>query len=343
MSCSKCTEKSPTLFEILLTMRSPAIVVREVGGPDVLVYEQIEIPAPPPGQVQIRQAVMGVNYIDTYLRKGLYKADPPFTPGDEGSGVVTTLGEGVTGFEVGERVAYCSAPLCGYSEIRNVPATQLISVPADVSAELSGATLVRGLTVEYLLYRLYPLAAGETILVQAAAGSLGLLLCQWAKHIGATVIGTAGSAAKAELAARHGCDHTIEYRSEDFVERVKDITHGKLVDVVYDSVGKDTFARSIECLRPRGMMVSYGNASGKPDPLDLGALAARSLFITRPTLYTYCLNHDEMLTGAQHYFALVADGTLKVPKAQPFALREAAAAHRALEDRNVIEMPYLVP
>ena len=321
---------------------SPTIVIHEVGDPDVLSYEEVTVPAPGAGEAQIRHAVMGVNFIDTYFRKGLYPADLPFTPGDEGSGVITALGDGVTDFKVGDRVAY-GAAVGAYSVVRNIAAQRLIPVPDNTSDELSGSTLTRGLTVEYLLCRLYALAAGETILVQAAAGSLGLILCQWARHIGATIVGTAGSVEKAELAAQAGCDHTILYRDEDFVARVKEITNGKLVDVVYDSVGKDTFSRSLQCLRPRGMMVSYGNASGKPDPLDMGALASGSLFLTRPTLYTYSLIRGEMLIGAKRYFDLADQGVLTIPNGKAFALSDAAAAHRALEDRSFVETPYLIP
>jgi NADPH2:quinone reductase len=325
-------------------MKVKAIVIRQHGGPEVLTYEDVEVGEPGPGEVRIRHTAIGVNFIDSYKRAGLYPVEFPAIIGDEGVGVVEAVGAGVTEFRLGDRVGYGAIHGGAYAERRLGAACDLIGIPDGIDDEVAAASVLRGLTCEYLVRRLYPLKRGETVLVHAAAGGLGLILCQWCKHIGATVIGTVSSEAKAEVARTHGCDHPILYTEVDFADMVKAITGGKLCDVVYDSVGKDTFMKSLDCVRPRGMMVSFGNASGKPDPFDVLELSKRgSLFLTRPTLYAYTRDRGELVAAAAAYFDLVRSGAIKVTIGNRFPLRDAGAAHRALTDRSRTGAPILIP
>lgn len=313
-----------------------AIVVHETGGPEVLSWQEREVPSPGAGEVTVAHKAVGLNFIDVYFRTGLYPAPGglPFVPGNEGAGVVTALGEGVKGLKEGDRVAY-AGPIGAYAETRNIAADRLVKVPDGISDEQAAAIMLAGMTVWYLLRRTFRVEKGNTILVHAAAGGVGLIAGQWASHIGATVIGTAGSAEKAELAKANGYDHVINYRTEDFVERVREITGGKLCDVVYDSVGKDTFPGSLDCIRPLGMWVSFGQSSGALPPVNLALLSQKgSLFATRPTLFTYIAERAELETAAGELFDLVGSGVIKVRVGQTFPLSDAAGAHRALEARK---------
>ncbi|MES2325717.1 MAG: quinone oxidoreductase [Pseudomonadota bacterium] len=311
-----------------------AIRVHEVGGPEVLKWEQVEVGEPGPGQVRLRQEAAGLNFIDVYHRTGLYPQLLPFTPGVEGAGIVEAVGPDVTDVTIGDRVAY-AGPVGGYAEVRLIDADRLVKLPDAIPSEQAAAAMLQGMTVHMLLRRVYPVKAGDTILIHAAAGGVGLIACQWAKALGATVIGTVGSDDKAELARAHGCDHPIVYTRKDFVAEVQRITGGKKLPVVYDSIGKDTFLRSIDCLAPRGMMVSFGNASGPPEPIAPGVLAQKgSLFLTRPTLFNYIATRPELEQAASELFAMLASGKVKVEVKQRFALADAAEAHRALEGRK---------
>ena len=311
-----------------------AIRVHEAGGPEVLQWQEVEVGAPGPGQVRLRQEAAGLNFIDVYHRTGLYKQEYPFTPGVEGAGVIETIGPDVANLSVGDRVAY-GGPIGGYAEVRLIPADRLVKLPDAISFEQAAAMMLQGMTAEMLLRRVHEVRAGETILVHAAAGGVGLILCQWAKALGATVIGTVGSDEKAELARAHGCDHPIVYTRQDFVAEVARITGGDKVPVVYDGVGRDTFMKSLDCLARRGLMVSFGNASGPVDPFPATILAQKgSLFLTRPTLYDYTLAPDELQQAARALFAVVESGKVKIEVKQRFPLRDAADAHRALESRK---------
>ena len=315
---------------------SHAIRIHQNGGPDVLHWEAIDVPAPGPGEVRLRQTAVGLNYIDVYFRTGLYAAPGfPFTPGLEGAGVVEATGEGVSSLQVGDRVAYASAPIGAYAEVRLMPADRLVKVPDGISDQQAAAMMLQGMTTQYLVRRTYKVQAGETILVHAAAGGVGLMLCQWAKHLGATVIGTVSSEEKAALARANGCDHPIIYTREDFQSRVMEITNGQKVPVVYDSVGVDTFAKSLDCLAPLGMMVLFGQASGPVPPFELGTLAAKgSLFITRPTLFSYTAKREDLVSTANELFDVVGRGVVKIAVNQTYALADAAQAHRDLEARK---------
>jgi NADPH2:quinone reductase len=311
-----------------------AIRVHETGGPEVLKWEEVEISDPGPGQIRIRQEAAGLNYIDVYHRTGLYPQELPFTPGVEGAGVVEALGPGVTNVQVGDRVAY-GGPVGGYAERRLIPAERVVELPDAISSEQAAAMMLQGMTAEMLVKRVYPVKSGDTILVHAAAGGVGLILCQWAKALGATVIGTVSTDEKAELARAHGCDHPIIYTRQDFVAEVDRITDGARVAVVYDGVGKDTFMKSLDCLKRRGMMASFGNASGPVDPFDALLLARKgSLFLTRPTLYDYTLDPADLQQSARELFEVVASGKVQIEIGQRFALEDAAEAHRALEARK---------
>jgi len=311
-----------------------AIRVHEYGGPEVLRWEAIDIGEPGPGQIRLRQEAAGLNFIDVYHRTGLYPQAMPFTPGVEGAGVTEAVGPDVDHLRVGDRVAY-GGPVGGYADVRLVDATKVVKLPDAISSEDAAAMMLQGMTAEMLLRQVFPVKPGDTILIHAAAGGVGLIVCQWAKALGATVIGTVGSDEKAELARAHGCDHPIVYTRQDFVAEVKRITDGAKLPVVYDSVGKDTFLKSLDCLRPRGMMVSFGNASGAPDPIPPNLLAQKgSLFLTRPTLYNYTSTRDELQASADALFGIVESGKVKVEVKQRFALRDAAEAHRALEARQ---------
>ena len=313
-----------------------AIRIHQTGGPEVLRWEAIEVPAPGVGEVLLRQTAVGLNYIDVYFRTGLYAAPTmPFIPGLEGAGVVEAVGPEVTSLAVGDRVAYASAPIGAYAEARVMPADRLVKIPDGISDEQAAAMMLQGMTTQYLVRRTYKIQPGDTILVHAAAGGVGLMLCQWAKHLGATVIGTVGSEEKAALARANGCDYPVIYTREDFQARVLEITNGQKVPVVYDSVGVDTFAKSLDCLAPLGMMVLFGQASGPVPPFELGTLAAKgSLFITRPTLFSYTAKREDLVTTAQDLFDVVGKGVVKIAVNQTYPLAEAAQAQRDLEARK---------
>lgn len=311
-----------------------AIRVHQTGGPEVLQWEEIEVGQPGPGQVRLRQEAAGLNYIDVYHRTGLYPQELPFVPGVEGAGVVTAVGSGVTDLTAGDRVAY-GGPIGGYAEERLIDADRLVKLPDEIPFETAAAMMLQGMTAHMLLRSVYSVKAGETILVHAAAGGVGLILCQWANALGATVIGTVSTDEKAELARAHGCRHPIVYTRQDFVEEVSRITGGAKLPVVYDSVGKDTFFKSLDCLRPRGLMVSYGNSSGAPPPFETAILAFKgSLYLTRPTLFHYLAAREDLERAAHDLFDVVASGKVKIEIKQRFALKDAAEAHRALEARK---------
>jgi len=322
-----------------------AIRFHRPGGPEVLVWDEVEVGAPASGQVRLRQTAVGLNYIDVYHRTGAYPvAAMPSGIGLEGAGVVDEVGAGVAELKAGDRVAYASPPIGAYAEARLMPADRLVKLPAGISDRVAAAMMLQGMTAQYLIRRTHRVVAGETILMHAAAGGVGLILCQWAKHLGATVIGTAGSEEKAALARAHGCDHVILYRREDVAKRVRELTGGAGVPVVYDGVGKDTFAASLDCLAPLGLMASFGSASGPVPPFDMGVLAAKgSLFLTRPTLMTYMAKREDLLASAQELFDVVAKGAVKIEINQTFPLRDAAAAHRALEARQTTGSTVLLP
>ncbi len=321
-----------------------AIRFARVGGPEVLQWEAVDLAAPGAGEVRVRQHAVGLNYIDTYHRSGLYPVNLPSGIGLEGAGVVEAVGEGVTEVGVGDRVAYAGGPLGAYAEARNMPADRLVKLPEALSFEQGAAMMLQGLTAQYLLRRTYRVQAGDTILIHAAAGGVGLIVCQWAKALGATVIGTVGSDEKAATARAHGCDHPIVYTREDFVERVREITGGEGVPVVYDSIGKDTFMKSLSCLRPLGTMVLFGAASGPVEPFDIGLLAKMgSLFLTRPTLFTYTAKRADLVAMAEELFDVVASGKVKLEINQRYPLKDAAQAHRDLEARKTTGSTILLP
>ena len=322
-----------------------AIRIHQTGGPEVMRWEDVEVGAPGPGEIRIRHEAVGLNYIDVYFRTGLYPAPSlPFSPGLEGAGVVEAIGEDVESLVVGDHVAYAAPPVGAYAQVRLMPAEKVVKVPDGIDSRQAAAMMLQGMTVEYLLRRTYPVRSGDTVLLHAAAGGVGLIACQWAKHLGATVIGTVGSDEKAELARAHGCDHPIVYTRESFTERVREITGGAGVPVVYDAVGRDTFEGSLDCLRPRGMLVSFGQSSGKIDPFDVGILSAKgSLYVTRPTLMTYTASRAELESSAQALFDVVGSGAVRVTVNQTFPLAEAASAHRALEARQTTGSTVLLP
>src|SRR5947209_9204707 len=311
-----------------------AIRIHQTGGPEVLQWEAVDVGEPGPGQVRLRQEAAGLNFIDVYHRTGLYPQQLPFTPGVEGAGVVEAVGPGVTDVNESDRVAY-AGPVGGYAEVRLIPADRLVKLPDAITSELAAGMMLQGLTAEMLVRRVYPVQSGETILVHAAAGGVGLILCQWAKALGATVIGTVGSDEKAELARAHGCDTPIVYTRHDFVAQVVRITNGDKVPVVYDGVGRDTFMKSLDCLRRRGLMVSFGNASGPVEPFPATLLAQKgSLFLTRPTLYDYVVAREDLEEAANALFEMVTSSKIKIEIKQRFALKDATEAHRALEARK---------
>ncbi|MEO8383895.1 MAG: quinone oxidoreductase [Betaproteobacteria bacterium] len=321
-----------------------AIRIHEHGGPEVMKWEAIDLGNPSEKELRVRHTAVGLNYIDTYHRTGLYKIPLPSVIGREGAGVVEAVGTGVTDVKVGDRVAYASAPIGSYAEARLIAADRVVKIPNGVSDQQAASMMLKGMTAQYLIRRTHVVKPGDTILFHAAAGGVGLILCQWAKHLGATVIGTVGSAEKGELAKANGCDHVINYRSEDFVARVAEITGGKKCAVVYDGVGKDTFMKSLDCVRPRGLVALFGNASGKVEPLDLGLLAAKgSLFVTRPTLDTHVASREELLATANDLFDVVARGIVKIEVNQTYALKDAAQAHRDLEARRTTGSTVLIP
>jgi NADPH2:quinone reductase len=322
-----------------------AIRLYENGGPEVLKWEEVALGDPGPGEVRVRHGAVGLNFIDVYFRTGLYPL--PQVPGGiglEGAGVIEALGDGVQGFAEGDRVAYAGPPPGAYAEARIMPAAKLVKIPAAISDQQAAAMMLQGMTVQYLIRRTYRVQAGDTVLFQAAAGGVGLIACQWLKHLGATVIGTVGSEEKAELARAHGCDHTILYRSENFVERVREITGGAGVPVAYDSVGKDTFEGSLDCLSPMGTMVLFGAASGPVPPIDPMVLLQKgSLFLTRPTLMTYTAKRSDLEASAAELFDVVGSGAVKIEVNQTYPLAEAAQAHTDLEARKTTGSTVLLP
>jgi len=322
-----------------------AIRVHEHGGPEQMRFETVEPPHPGPGEALVRHTVIGVNYIDVYFRTGLYQPPGlPFTPGMEGAGVIEAVGEGVRDVAVGDRVAYAAPPPGSYAEQRVIAADRLVPLPEAISDEQAAGMMLKGMTAQYLLRRAYRVQAGDAVLIHAAAGGVGLIACQWARHLGATVIGTVGSEEKAELARAHGCEHPIRYRDEDFVARVSEITDGAGVAAVYDSVGRDTFERSLDCLRRRGTLVSFGQSSGPVPPFDVGVLAKKgSLFLTRPTLFHYTGERSELLATARELFEVVSEGTVRIEVNERFPLAEASAAHQALEGRRTTGSTVLLP
>lgn len=313
-----------------------AIRIHETGGPEVMRWEEVTVGDPGPGEVRLRHTAVGLNYIDVYHRTGLYPLPSlPAVIGMEGAGVIEALGADVTELTEGDRVAYAAPPPGSYAQMRLMPADRLIKLPEAIDDRQAAAMMLQGMTVQYLIRRTYPVKKGETVLFHAAAGGVGLIACQWLKHLGATVIGTVGSAEKAELARAHGCTHTIDYRREDVAARVKEITNGAGVPVVYDSVGKDTFEGSLSCLQPLGLLVGFGNASGPVPPFELGRLAAMgSLYITRPTLMSYTAKRDDLVASARDLFDVVQSGAVKIEINQTYPLAETAQAHRDLEARK---------
>ena len=320
-----------------------AIRIHEHGGPEVMRLEDVDVGEPGPGEARVRHTAVGLNFIDTYHRTGLYPVSLPSGLGMEAAGVIEAVGEGVTELSPGQRVAYAAGPPGAYAEARVVAADRLVPLPDAVDDETAAAAMLKGMTVEYLIRRTHRVSAGETVLLHAAAGGVGLVACQWLKHLGATVIGTVGSDEKAELARAHGCDHPIVYTREDFAARVRELVPGG-VPVVYDSVGAATFEASLDCLAPRGLMVSFGNASGKPPALEVGALAQKgSLFLTRPTLRTYVAARADLLESAAAVFDVIARGAVTIAIGQRFPLADAAEAHRALEGRATTGSTVLIP
>ncbi|MBC8269624.1 MAG: quinone oxidoreductase [Rhodospirillaceae bacterium] len=322
-----------------------AICIHETGGPDVLKWEDIEVGEPGPGQARVRHTAVGLNYIDVYGRTGLYPLPSlPHALGMEAAGIVEAIGEGVSDVAIGDRVAYVIAPPGAYSEERLVPADRMVKLPDNISEDTAAAMMLQGMTAQYLLRQTYNVKAGDTILIHAAAGGVGLIVCQWAKHLGATVIGTVGSNEKAELAKAHGCDHAIVYTRENFKDRVKEITEGAGVNVVYDSIGKDTFMDSLDCLKPLGMMVTFGNATGPVDPFPPGMLGQKgSLFLTRPTLFTYMAKREDLMAMAGELFDVVSSGVVKIEINQTYDLKDAAQAHADLEARKTTGSTILKP
>ncbi|MGO4475614.1 quinone oxidoreductase [Massilia sp. 2TAF26] len=321
-----------------------AIRYARTGGPEVMELAEVEVGEPGPGEARVRNHAIGLNFIDVYFRNGLYPAPLPGGLGQEGAGVVEAVGEGVTHVRPGDRVAYAARPNGAYSELRVMPADTLVKLPDEIDFETGAAMMLQGLTVQYLFRRTYPLKAGDTILFHAAAGGVGLIACQWARALGVNLIGTVGSNEKAELARQHGAAHVINYNTEDVVQRVLEITNGAKVPVVYDSVGKDTFLRSLDCLQPLGLMVSFGNSSGAVPPFALSELVSRgSLYITRPTLQTYAAKREDLEAMAADLFQMVASGKIKIEIHQRFPLADAAQAHIALESRRTTGKTILLP
>ena len=322
-----------------------AVRVHKVGGPEVLTYEDVPVAEPGPGQVKVRNHACGVNFIDTYFRMGMYPSPVglPFVSGNEGAGEVIAVGPGVTEVKVGDRVGYVSG-LGAYAAERLLPADRAVKLPDNISYEQAAAMMLKGLTVQYLVRQTYKVQKGDNVLIQAAAGGIGLIACQWANHLGANVIGTVGSKEKAELARKHGAHHTILYRNEDFPAKVKEITGGKMCAVVYDGVGKDTFPASLDCLKPLGMFVSFGSASGQIEAFNINILQTKgSLFATRPTLNTYAAKREDLLKMASELFQVVGSGAVKIPVNQKYPLKDAQKAHRDLEGRTTTGSTILLP
>jgi NADPH2:quinone reductase len=325
-------------------MKTNAIRVYKQGGPEEMKWETVDLPTIKEGEALIKHTAIGLNYIDTYHRSGLYPMPVPLTLGLEGAGIVEEIGENVNDLKAGDKVAYASPPIGSYAEEKVMPADRLVKIPDNISNEVAAAIMLKGMTVEYLVRRTYNVKAGQTVLFHAAAGGVGLIACQWLKAIGATTIGTVGSEEKAALAKANGCDHTILYRKENFVDKVKEITNGKGVPVVYDGIGKDTFVQGFDCLSPFGLMVIFGNASGNAPPIDTGLLAAKgSLFLTRPTLMTYNAKREALVDSAQQLFNMVGGGKINISINARYDLKDAAQAHKDLESRKTTGSTLLMP
>ncbi len=325
-------------------IKARAIRIHAHGGPEVMKWEEVEVAAPGAKEVRLTTTAAGLNYIDTYHRTGMYKVPLPSVIGREAAGVVESVGAEVGEFKVGDRVAYASSPIGSYAEVRLMPAERLVKIPEGITDQQAASMMLKGMTAQYLLRRTYRVKPGDLILFQAAAGGVGLILGQWAKHLGATVIGTVGSDEKAAVAKANGYDHVINYRTEDFVARVAEITNGKKCQVVYDGVGKDTFMKSLDCIAPLGLMASFGAASGPVAPVYVGDLTSRgSLYLTRPTLDTYVASRQDLVDTANDLFDVVARGIVKIEINQTYALKDAAHAHRDLEDRKTTGSTVLVP
>ncbi len=321
-----------------------AIRIHETGGPEVLRWEEVGVGEMAPNEARVRHEAVGLNFIDIYFRSGRYPLQLPSGLGLEGAGVVEAIGSAVTEVKVGDRVAYAGGPPGAYAEVRNIPADRLVTLPDSIDCKTAAAMMLQGMTAQYLLRRTYRVQTGDTILIQAAAGGVGLIVCQWAKALGATVIGTVSSDEKAALAKAHGCDHPIVYTRDDFVARVKEITGGEGVPVVYDSVGADTFMKSLDCLRPLGMMVTFGQSAGPVAPVDTQELSKRgSLFLTRPTLFTYIAKRTDLLKSAQELFDMVSAGKVRIEVNQTYALKDTAQAHIDLEARKTTGSTILLP
>ncbi len=326
-------------------MKTQGIRLHEYGGPEVLRYETLVVPEPAPGEVRVRNRAVGLNYIDVYNRSGLYPvAGLPSGLGFEGAGIVDAVGDGVTAFSPGDRVAYATGPIGAYSGVRNLPADKLLRLPEAIDERRAAAMMLKGMTAQFLIRSTYPVKPGDHVLFHAAAGGVGSIACQWLNAIGAIVIGTVGSADKADLATARGCKYTIDYRKEDIAERVREFTAGVGVAVVYDSVGAATFDASLDSLRPRGLLVSFGNASGPVPPFSPAILAQKgSLYLTRPTLFDYVAKRDELVASADELFAVVASGSVEIEIGQTYPLADAADAHRALEGRATCGSTILIP
>lgn len=321
-----------------------AFRIHKPGGPEAMQWEDVDLPSPGPSQARVRHTAVGLNYIDTYHRSGLYPLPLPAGIGMEGAGIVEAVGSDVKDLVEGDRVAYAAGPPGSYSEARIIAADRLVKIPEGVSDQQAAAMMLKGMTTQYLIRRTYKVKAGDTILMHAAAGGVGLILCQWAAALGATVIGTVGDEEKAKLAKAHGCHHTILYKQEDFVAKVKEITDGKGVPVVYDGVGKDTFMKSLDCLQPLGLMVAFGQSSGNVPPLDLGVLSAKgSLFLTRPTLMTYTAKRDDLVATTADLFDAVKTGKVTIDINQTYALKDAVKAHQDLEGRKTTGSTVMLP
>ncbi len=321
-----------------------AIRLHKTGGPEVLQWEELAVGEPGEGQARIRHTAIGVNFVDTYHRSGLYPLPLPSGLGSEAAGIVEAVGQGVTHVKPGDRVAYAGGPPGSYAEVRVMPADRLVKLPDGISDQQAAAMMLKGMTTQYLIRRTYKVQPGDTVLFHAAAGGVGLIACQWLKALGATVIGTVGSEEKATLAKAHGCDHTIIYTQEDFPKRVREITDGKGVPVVYDSVGKSTFQGSLDCLRPLGLMVSFGNASGPVPPFELSLLTQKgSLYLTRPTLATYTASRGDLEGTAKDLFDVVLSGKVKIEIHHTYALKDAQQVHRDLESRKTTGSIVMLP
>lgn len=325
-------------------MITNAIRINKQGGPEEMKWEEVALPEMQKDDVLIKHTAIGLNYIDTYHRSGLYPMPVPLTLGIEGAGIIIEAGENVKDLTVGDRVAYASPPTGSYAEAKVMPADRLVKIPDNISDEIAAAIMLKGMTVEYLVRRTYNVKAGQTVLFHAAAGGVGLIACQWLKAIGAKVIGTVGSEEKAALAKANGCEHTILYREENFVDKVKEITNGEGVPVVYDGIGKDTALKSLDCLSPLGMLVVFGNSSGNAPPIETGLLAAKgSLFLTRPTLMTYNAKREDLVESAQQLFNMVGSGKVNISINARYDLKDAAQAHKDLESRKTTGSTLLMP